>query len=201
MSDKNEVVVRDEWAMILGGGPGLILAAETTFDQWDDLGKKLRYIEQYIQFKLGDWLNHGATAFGEKYSQVLEETDYTKRTLEDFAWVCGKIPMDSRNPHVSFGHHRVVAKLDEFQQIEELAYAQNNELTVEDFRQHIKNKYGKTPESSGLPKEDEPKNIIEQILALVRERKVSAIPDKKDIAWMSSTITSVEKLCVRITGE
>lgn len=199
---KNEMVKKDSWETIMCGGPGLVLSEETVFEEWDELGKKLRYIEQFIQFKLGDWLNFGSALYGEKYSQALEETDYAKQTLSDFAWVCGKIPIESRNPHVSFGHHKVVAKLDSFQQIEELQYAQESKLTMEEFRQYIKNKYGaKQDPSNGLPKEDEPLNIITQILSLVRSRKLSALPKAAEVAWMSQTIKDVEKLCVRITGE
>ena len=199
---KNEIVKRDSWEMILGGGPGLTLSEDTVFEEWDDLGKKLRYIEQFIQFKLGDWLNSGSALYGEKYSQALEDTDYAKQTLADFAWVCGKIPIESRNPHVSFGHHKVVAKLDSFQQIEELQYAQESKMTMEEFRQYIKGKYGVKPNaSSNLPKDDEPLNILTQILKLVRSRKLSALPKASEVAWMQQTIKDVEKLCVRIVED
>src|ERR1039457_2825142 len=51
---------------------GLIVQGAPPFDEWAQCGTLLRRMKGAVQFWIGDWLNFGEHAYGEKYSQALE---------------------------------------------------------------------------------------------------------------------------------
>jgi hypothetical protein len=85
---------------------------ELSFEEWREAGRKLGQIARATQWWIGDWLNYGANAYGEKYVQAVEETGYEVQTLMDFAWVAGKIEISRRREILSWSHHKEVAGLE-----------------------------------------------------------------------------------------
>lgn len=75
---------------------GLEVVGEPTFDQWQDVGKFLKKTNQCVQFWLGDWLNYGEKKWGEKYSQALEELDYTQGGLQNIAYIASNVDISRR---------------------------------------------------------------------------------------------------------
>ncbi len=64
------------------------------------------------QWWIGDWINYGDAAYGEKYAQALDETGLDVQTLMNAAWVAGRIPAGLREERLSWTHHREVAALE-----------------------------------------------------------------------------------------
>jgi len=198
MSDKRkEEAAESDWKLIARGGPALVLDRETPFEIWYEIGNKLRYMNKFVQFKLGDWLNFGFGAYGEKSSQAMIETGRDEQTLRNYAWVCGKVAPEARNLNLSFGHHALVAKYDSFIQIEELGVAEAQKMSVEEFRMYLRGKYApkKDGEDGERPVRKTDKEYLEQILNITRERKIKAVPSKEDIAWMAKAISSIQNVC------
>jgi hypothetical protein len=98
----------------------LTIDSSTTFEEWDNLGEFLSRAEKSVHWWIGDWINFGEAAYGEKYAQALDETRFTYGTLRNDAWVARKIPPERRRAGVSFSHHTVVAKLEPAKQTEYL---------------------------------------------------------------------------------
>jgi hypothetical protein len=201
--NRREVATANDWNLIVSGGPALILDEETPFEVWQEIGSKLQFIEKYIQFKLGDWLNFGSGVYGEKYSQAVMETGYETKTLRNYSWICGKVAADARNAKLSFNHHALVAKYDSFVQIEELTIAEAQKMTVEEFREHLRKKYAPAGEGEGEgnPPKKDLKDVLIQIRDITRERKMKSIPSKEDIAWMMKALRSIENICVASTED
>lgn len=88
---------------------GLVVTGTPSITEWLQVGERLRKIEKHIQFAIGDWLNYGKSRYGEMYSQALEETDYTKGALRDFAWVSRQVAPSLRKDNLTFSHHKEVA--------------------------------------------------------------------------------------------
>ena len=84
---------------------------DTPFEVWSEVFKRLKSAEKSIQWWLGDALRFGESRYGQKYTQLLEETDYTYGTLRNAAWVAGKYSVSDRHDNLPFGHHQVVASL------------------------------------------------------------------------------------------
>lgn len=117
---------------------GMSPVGSPTFEQWEEIGRFIKKSSRSVQFWLGDWINYGENVFGEKYSQALEETDYTLGTLQNTAWVSSKIDPSRRRDNLSFGHHQNVAHLGEGEQERWLTIAEEEMLTVREMRDRIR---------------------------------------------------------------
>jgi DNA modification methylase len=98
----------------------------------------LQRIEGMIQFALGDWLNYGEHAYGEKYAQAIEATEFKYQTLRVYAYVAANVPMLIRINNLLFSHHKEVAPLTEELQREYLQWAEDNAATVKELRVKIR---------------------------------------------------------------
>lgn len=85
---------------------------ELTYDEWYRVGKTLHAISRAIGWWWGDFLAWGEMAFGESYTQIIEETEYSRETLKKFKAVSTRIPKGRRIPRLSWSHHFSVAYLE-----------------------------------------------------------------------------------------
>jgi len=118
---------------------GLVVAdgPAPEFEIWFSYGEALRKIKGALKFVLGDWLNFGENAYGEKYAQALSLwPESTYGSLANTAYVCSNVPFSCRHENLSFEHHYTVAKLEQDKQKELLDKAEANEWTVGDLRKH-----------------------------------------------------------------
>ena len=90
---------------------GLHIPEETSFDDWQALGVKLRQMEQSVMWWIGDWLRFGERKYGETYTQAIEATGYSKSSLQDAKWVAGAFEPSERSEHLPWSHHAATASL------------------------------------------------------------------------------------------
>ena len=91
----------------------LILPANLSFEDWEDLGKRLSGARESLRWWLGDWVNFGEAAYGEKYAQALDETKYSYSALRNIAYTAKNTPESLRHQALTFEHHATVAGLEE----------------------------------------------------------------------------------------
>ena len=72
---------------------------------WERCGAFLRHVEGAVQWWIGDWLNYGEQAYGEKYSQAMDALGTPLPTLENYAYVAGNIQTSRRHENLSFSVH------------------------------------------------------------------------------------------------
>src|SRR5262245_45640728 len=107
------------------------------FERWLELGKVLGQIEGAVQFWIGDYLNSGKRAYGEKYSQAVEAKEADRWT--HYAWVARSVPEILRKHILSYKHHEAVAPLETTaEQTKWLDEAVKNKWTVHELRQRIR---------------------------------------------------------------
>lgn len=116
---------------------GLYIQPGIEYHEWQDIGVVLQFLASCIQFALGDWINYGERAYGEKYAQAVTETPYAYGTLRNYAYVAGNIELSRRNDRLSFAHHSEVAKLVTAKQDYYLALAEQREMSVRELRREI----------------------------------------------------------------
>jgi len=108
---------------------------------WENAGNEMSRVigvfNNHLKWWLGDWIIFGENHFPAKYSQALDETMYAIGTLRNCVYVCRNIPIENRNPGMSFEHHYEVAKLPVGDQAEWLAQADCNSWTCRQLRQAI----------------------------------------------------------------
>jgi hypothetical protein len=69
-------------------------------------------VRERSQFYIGDLLNFCKATLGETYSQLIDETHYNIKTLQNFMWVSDRVRPNGRWENLSFDHHSSVAGLD-----------------------------------------------------------------------------------------
>lgn len=89
---------------------GLLFDKHVSYQVWSPVGKKLRHLNDWIKFSLGDWMNHGELAFGEQYAQGVDETGMTPETITHLKHIADVVPESIRRIDVlHYGHHVNVA--------------------------------------------------------------------------------------------
>lgn len=114
----------------------------TTKEQWQNIGYKLKTMQKCIGWWIGDW-----ERFGEKkgyytdskvYDEIQEITGLDRGTLKNMKYVAEKIPSSCRHDELSFTHHQEVVSLEPEQQKQVLQKAVDEKLTVRETREEVK---------------------------------------------------------------
>jgi len=105
---------------------GLTIHGQLTFEEWSELGLRINLTARSVAFAIGDWLVYGERHFGkgvdngkgsaarvnpEAYDAAIQSTGLDRSTLHNYAYVSRKVVPSLRNEHLSWQHHREVAKL------------------------------------------------------------------------------------------
>lgn len=101
-----------------------------TFDEWSEAGLTLQTLNRSVNWWLGDWINHGESAYGEKYAQAIEYTDTSVENLKKFSAVAVRCPREIRRAELSWTHHFYVAYLPEEQRGPTLELAERFSLAT-----------------------------------------------------------------------
>lgn len=105
---------------------GLQLDGDISRDEWLEFGQRLNQLKDSIQWILGDWANLGLDHAADwvedsdtednsptgKYERLVQQTDYSYKSLSNFAAVSRRIPFPRRRGNLSYSHHAEVAYLD-----------------------------------------------------------------------------------------
>ena len=114
---------------------GLHIPEETSFDEWQALGKKLRQMEQSVMWWIGDWLRFGERNYGDTYKIAAETTGYSQETVRAAKWVSEQYPETvTRVTDLSWTHHREAAGLRPEQRAEVLQKASENKLSTRETK-------------------------------------------------------------------
>lgn len=142
----SELVQQHDVIPALSVGPfiatrtGLVVNTEEPmpFEVWQAYMLALQRVESAIQWVLGDAINYGQGAFGEKYSQALEQTQYRYQTLANVAFVASRVKFSRRRENLSFSHHSEVAALEPAEQDFWLSRAEAEGLSTRELRRQIR---------------------------------------------------------------
>jgi len=115
---------------------GLRAEGDMPWEVWVAFGEQLRDIEGAVQWWIGDWLNYGEHAYGEKYAQAVSESQ--AKTWATYAYVARSVPMSIRMENVSWSKHQVVAPLSPEEQTRYLEMCSDEGTTVKQLRAAVK---------------------------------------------------------------
>lgn len=112
------------------------------YDEWASTLINAIRIQDAFPYLLGDWVNIGQSAYGEKYTQAMTLfPGYSPSTFRNYASIMGRVKWEQRNfsPHISFSHHQAVAKFHKKPdlQVEWLERAEQDYLSVQEFKRLI----------------------------------------------------------------
>jgi hypothetical protein len=127
---------------------GLVPIGEPTFDDWQALGSFLKWIEDAIQWLIGDWVAYGEGRFEERVHQAVDVTEWQDDTILQYARVARQVPIENRTTDLTFSHHREVADLQPSDQKAWLQKAIDGQdgqrWTVQRLRGELNAAHGKT---------------------------------------------------------
>jgi hypothetical protein len=124
-------------------GPFLLLPTSVvatrpaTFEEWEEALTRCRRTEKASPWWVVWLLEFGEAQFGDQYHQALADTDYTKESLQDIAYVARNVEPSRRRDGLTFSHHREVAPLSPEEQTKWLDEAEALDLSVHQLRQRI----------------------------------------------------------------
>lgn len=106
--------------------------------EWMLIGRRLGAISRCSQWWLGDWVQYGASKWGEKYSDAARATGYDTRSLANMASVALSFPPSRRRDNLTWSHHASVAALTPAEQDVWLDRAATQRLSVADLRTELR---------------------------------------------------------------
>jgi len=110
---------------------GMKLSKDLTFEEWQAIAASFGAALQAAAWCIGDWMVYGERKWGKQllldgedfdpgkpgripshvFDDAVAATGLDRTTLQTYATVCRKIPLEERRIRVSFGHHRILAPL------------------------------------------------------------------------------------------
>jgi hypothetical protein len=126
-------------------GPDVAISAiawnpphELQLVEWLQHGKRLGAIGRGAAWWIGDWVNYGNTAYGEKYSRAAKVTGYDVQSLMNMAYVASRYGISRRREGLSWSHHAALASLDMELQERWLDLAGERQLSVRGLRDELR---------------------------------------------------------------
>lgn len=107
------------------------------FDRYEALGRLFGRVRNSSAWWLGDWINFGEGAYGERFAQAMTASGLDEDTLQTYGYVCRSIAPSRRRTELRFSTHRVVAPLPPAKQKYWLDKAVKNGWSRETLRQAI----------------------------------------------------------------
>ena len=117
---------------------GIEFDKSITKQAWILFGQHMVKLQKATPWMIGDWINFGTAAYGEKYAVAQATLDYSMQALRTFSWMANTFPLSSRRRDLTWAHHREVAGLTEQERAILLDKAIAEKWTVPDLRQHIR---------------------------------------------------------------
>jgi hypothetical protein len=124
--------------------PGVVTETSLTlppglaFEQWQQVGFTLKRINRAWRWWVGDWIAYGERAYGEMYSQAIEETGIGYGQLAQIVHVAKRVEPDMRREGLSWSTHASVARLERDAAIAVLDKAETEGLSRQEVRSAVK---------------------------------------------------------------
>ena len=130
-------------ALVIAGGVavtsnGLVMPDNMAYEDWEVVGQRLRMFEGAVQWCIGDWLNYGERAYGEKYAQAVDVSGRKYQTVANEAWVAGRVELSRRRESLSWSHHAEVASLERDEQDSLLTEAESRGWNQKQLRDAVR---------------------------------------------------------------
>jgi hypothetical protein len=132
---------------VLASTTGLHIESPLTFEEWSGIAPRLGSSMRSLSFVIGDWLVYGEDTFEKqlllpgmeddhsdspriseaRYKAARDATGIDRAVLTHYAYVSRRVPPAHRNEHLSWEHHKAVARLRPSEQREWLERAASTE--------------------------------------------------------------------------
>lgn len=118
---------------------GLHMPDGLGFDDWAKVGSSMRGVSRALLWWIGDWLNYGVKAYGDKRALAVDHAHSLgmgSEAVRQAMWVSEQVV--TRVTTLSWAHHREVAALEPKRQAHWLTKADAEGWSVAELRQAIR---------------------------------------------------------------
>jgi len=145
----------------------LLVPDGTPFEVVTRMLETMKGLRNCTLWWIGDLLLFSERSFGEKYSQLLDSTDFEYSTLRNVSYVVTNVAPAVRRKELTFWHHLEVAPLPPADQKKFLKIAVEQRLSASALRAMIKNK----PKDGGPNKAETFELALRSILKIAVRNK------------------------------
>jgi hypothetical protein len=100
-----------------------LVEGQPTYEAWATMLAQAEHAHRCLGWWLGDLLNYGEAAYGERYAQAVQTTGLAVQTLTNYKSVAKAIPPEKRIEGLSWTAHRIAAFLPPSQKSAVLEWA------------------------------------------------------------------------------
>ncbi len=86
-----------------------LVDGQPTWAEWSAMLAEVEHVHRSAGWWLGDLLNYGEAAYGERYVQAVTSTGLALQTLMNYKAVCKALPPEARVAGLSFSAHKEIA--------------------------------------------------------------------------------------------
>jgi hypothetical protein len=115
-------------------------------EEWLLHGRRMGSIGRGSAWWIGDWVNYGNAAFGEKYARASRITGYDVQSLMNMAYVASRFELSRRRENLSWSHHAELAALPPDEQDQWLDRAAAGGISVRRLREALRENRSRLPE-------------------------------------------------------
>jgi len=143
----------------------------------------LKGLHDCVKWWIGDLLEYAERSYGEKYSQLLDATEFEYKTLRNIRWTVGRVGVRVRRKELTFWHHAEVAGLVEVEQERYLGEAVGKGWSVRQLREAVKSGVKGERKVSRVEAYEVALKLVRQVIAdgvdgeVVQERVLQIIND------------------------
>lgn len=131
---------------------GIAPIGTPSFEEWQECWAFVGRADGAVRFWRGDLIRYAEHAYGEMYTQFINDTGKDYQTLRNDKSVADNVDLSRRRDKLSFSHHEEVAWLDPKDQDELLTLADRDNMNRNDFRKIVR-EYKNKKLIDNLPKE------------------------------------------------
>lgn len=91
---------------------GMVIDERATLEEWQTVGKVIARLQGALQWVIGDWCLSGERKWGRTVEQIADLFGYKPQSIHQFTWVARSIDFSMRIETLSFGHHMLVAGIE-----------------------------------------------------------------------------------------
>jgi hypothetical protein len=171
----------------------LLIPDGTPFEVAEKMLAAMKGVRNCTLWWIGDLLLFAERAYGEKYAQLLDATDFEYSTLRNVCYVVTHVAPGTRRKELTFWHHQEIAALTPDKQKKFLKIAVEQHLSVAALRALIKDK----PQDSKPNRAETFELALRSILKLAQQSKDF---DKKAFADRDANSRIHEVVMIALTA-
>ena len=166
-----------------------------SWEEWTIRVRNIGTLKRKIAWYIGDLLNYGLDAFGEKAWQEIESMGYSEGALSNFKYVAKKFPPEERSSDLPWSTYQAIAPFRKAEREKLIVRALSGELKRADIRALSAETNGNGHDAVA---DDVPNRLIDALLLvgklLSRESKGESVQELLEPALDSLISESMAKL-------